>query len=52
MQHKRLIADLNRMAGIVAALVAGHDVEVFGKQINYLAFAFVTPLRAYDYDDF
>jgi hypothetical protein len=36
----------------VAALVAGHDVEVFGKQINDLALALITPLSADDYNYF
>ena len=52
MEHERLIANLHGMAGVVSALVTRHDVEVFGKQVNYLALAFVTPLRAYDYDYF
>jgi hypothetical protein len=35
------------VAGVVPALVAGHDVEVFGQQVNDFAFAFITPLGAY-----
>jgi hypothetical protein len=40
------------MAGVVTALIARDDVEVFGKQINDLAFSFVAPLGAYYDDDF
>ena len=33
------------MAGVMATLVARNDVEAFGQQIHYFAFAFVAPLR-------
>ena len=46
-----MIADLNRVAGVVTALVANDDVEMLGKQINDLAFAFIAPLGT-DYDDY
>ncbi len=52
MQHERLVADLHGVAGVVSALIARHDVEVLGQKIDDLAFAFVTPLGADDYDDF
>src|SRR6266849_1693786 len=44
MQHEGLIADLDRMSGIVAALIADHDVETLGEQIDNLALAFIAPL--------
>jgi hypothetical protein len=31
MEYEGFIADLDGMAGVMAALVAGHDVEVLGK---------------------
>ena len=49
-KHKRSIADLNGMPGVVSALIARHDVEALGEQIDDLAFAFIAPLGA-DYDD-
>jgi len=36
----------------VPALIASDDIEPFGQQINDLAFAFISPLGADDYDDF
>jgi len=36
------------VAGIVAALITDHDVETIRKQIDYLALALVSPLRAED----
>ena len=51
-QHERFVADLNRMAGVVPALIAGDDIEMFGQEINDLAFAFITPLSADDYNYF
>jgi hypothetical protein len=39
------------MASVVAALIAGHYVEVFGQKVNDLAFAFITPLSS-NYNDY
>ena len=36
------------MARIVAALIARHDIEPFGEEIDDLAFALVAPLGAQD----
>jgi hypothetical protein len=33
---------------IVAALIAGHDIETFRQQIDYFSLALVTPLRTKD----
>ena len=38
--------DIHRMAGVVPALVAGDDGKMRRQQIDDLALAFVTPLRA------
>ena len=46
LQDELLVADAHRVAGVVAALIARHDVEAFREQIDDLAFAFVAPLRA------
>src|SRR5712692_11225542 len=51
MQHERSVADLDRMPGVVAALVADYDVEALGEQIDNLALAFIAPLGADDRDD-
>src|SRR5205814_6370866 len=40
--------DLNRVSGVVAALIADDDVEPLREQIDNLAFTFVAPLGAYD----
>jgi predicted protein tyrosine phosphatase len=34
------------MSRIVAALIAGDSVELFGEEVDNLAFAFVAPLRS------
>ena len=47
-QHERLIADLDRVAGVVPALVARDDIETLCEQIDDLAFTFVAPLGADD----
>ena len=50
MQDGLLVADDERVAGIVAALVAHDDVGVLGEDVDDLALAFVAPLSA-DTDD-
>jgi hypothetical protein len=34
------------MTGVVAALVARHDIEAVGEEVDDFAFAFVAPLGA------
>ncbi len=46
LQNELLFPDKNRVAGVMATLIARHDVEALGKQVDYFAFAFVAPLRA------
>jgi len=41
-----LVADDDGVAGVMAALVAHHVVELVREQINQLALAFIAPLRA------
>src|ERR1051326_8482168 len=48
MEDEGLIADLNRVTGVVAALIADLYVEPLGKQIYNLALSFITPLGADD----
>ena len=44
------IANEDGMPGIVAALIARDNVEAFGEDVDYLSFAFISPLRAqYDH---
>ena len=45
-KDERLIANLNRVSGIMAALIANDDLKFLGKQIDDLAFAFIAPLGA------
>ena len=46
MQDIFLFAEIDRVAGVVAALVADHGVEGRAEQIDDLALAFVAPLEA------
>ena len=48
LEDELLLADENRVAGIVAALIARHDIEPFREEIDDLAFALVAPLGAED----
>ena len=50
LQNKLLFPDKDGVAGVVAALIARHDVEALGKQVDHFAFAFVAPLRAENND--
>ena len=49
-QDELLAADIHRVPRVVAALIASDDREMRGHQIDDLAFAFVTPLRAENHD--
>ena len=51
-KYKLLFADEDGVAGVVAALIARHDIEVLGEEIDDLSLAFVAPLRAQDDDVF
>jgi hypothetical protein len=51
MEHEGPVADLDGVSGVVSALIANHNVEPLGEQIDNLAFTFVAPLGAYDGDD-
>jgi hypothetical protein len=46
MQNELVVADVNRVTGIRATLVASHDVRFLGQNIDDLALALVTPLAA------
>ena len=46
LQNELLLADEDRVPGVVAALIARHNIEALGKQIDDFAFALVAPLRA------
>jgi hypothetical protein len=47
-QYMPSLAKRDRMAGIVAALVAGDAVEFPGEDVDDFAFAFISPLETYD----
>ena len=52
-QKRQLVAyavDYQRVARIVAALIAHNDVGALGEPVDYLAFSFITPLGADDND--
>ena len=42
-----LVANLNRVARVVAALIAHHHVGLLGQHVDDLALALVTPLRTH-----
>ena len=46
------VAELDGVAGVVAAVVAGDDVEAVGEQVDDLALALVAPLSAQNGHDF
>ena len=45
-EHELAAADIHGMPRVVPALIAGHDGKMRRHQIDDLALAFVTPLRA------
>lgn len=49
MKHESFSAVLDRVPGIGTALEAGYYIVLSGKNIHYLAFAFVSPLESEDY---
>ena len=48
LQDELALADEHGVAGVVPALVAGHDIEAFGEKVDDLALALVAPLGAQD----
>ena len=48
LKDKLGLSDGNRVAGIVAAAVAGHQIEIVREHINDLSLALVAPLGAHD----
>jgi hypothetical protein len=46
LQDKLLALDCDGVSGVVAARVAGHDLEALREHVDDLAFALVAPLRA------
>ena len=46
---KQLVANLNRVARVVAASIAHHHVGLLGQHVDDLALALVAPLRPDDY---
>ena len=48
LKYEFFSVDDDRVAGIVSAGIAGHDREIFGENVDDLAFTFVAPLRTYD----
>jgi hypothetical protein len=45
-QNEGFIPDVNRMTGVVPALIARDDVEPVRQQINNFSLSFVAPLSA------
>jgi hypothetical protein len=50
MKHKRSFANLDRMSSVMTALIARHDIEPLGEQVDNLTLAFVAPLGANNCD--
>ena len=50
MEDEALLAHLDGVAGVVAAVVAGHDLDLLREQVHDLALAFVAPLGADHHD--
>ena len=50
LQHEAFTVEDHRMAGVVATRASRNVIERSRKIIHDFAFAFVAPLRAYDYD--
>jgi hypothetical protein len=48
MQDVLFIANAHRVSGIGPSLVAGDDVGVLGKHVDYFSLAFIAPLRPKD----
>ena len=48
LQDKGFVADPHGVAGVVASLIAHHDLETVGKKIDDLPLSFVPPLRSQD----
>ena len=46
MQDELFLIETNGMPGIMAALIPCHHINIFGKQINDLALALITPLHS------
>ena len=47
-QNKLAQMVLNRMAGVIAALVTGDDIVIFREEIHHTAFALVPPVNTND----
>ncbi len=45
LEDELLFANKDGVAGVVAALISGDDVETFGEQVDDFPLAFVPPLR-------
>ncbi len=50
MEDELLAVDVDRVSGVVAALIAGDDLETRRQQVDDLALAFVSPLGAKNCD--
>src|SRR5215469_6621173 len=50
MQGVALIADHNRMAGVIAALISVDKIHAVAEQVGGLALAFIAPLCSDDHD--
>src|ERR1700722_15554184 len=44
MKNKFFASGDNRMTGITATLITGHNIDLFGQNIHHLGFAFLAPL--------
>ena len=44
-QDVLIVADLDRVSGVIAALITDDHIGLLGQHVDDLAFAFITPLR-------
>ena len=51
-QHEGCVAEMDGVAGVGAALEAGHHGVAFRQEIHDLAFSFVSPLEPENYVEF
>ena len=52
LQDEFLVADVDRVAGVMSALIARDDVEPVGEKVDHLAFSLIAPLGAQIQSDY
>jgi hypothetical protein len=47
MQDKLFLIETNSMPGVMASLIPGHHLHIFGEQVDDLALPFIAPLHSH-----